>query len=243
MTHAHGGDVAIGFAGETLDVKNYMKTSRSSAYVHLGSGTTFIRRLLSEDGRLHCHQTLLQSKIPKTTPYEVALRCEVGSNVPQIQFNDDGTWHDFAPAAKQGYKAPGFSPALAWNDSVSGLKPGGAGRIGLKPGAWYPYLMLNESARLSDHVMEDLKPESMDLPTSRPIPGAADTQKEVFRCQKIRESEREVSMALLKASHRPTPRSHGRVDWHAMNKPNHGILSNASSSSMRQVGTPSGRWR
>ena len=130
VSHAQGGDVTIGFAGETLNVKNYVKTFRDSAYVHLGSGTTFIRRLMSENGRLHCHQTHLQHEIPKTTPYEVALRCELGSNVPQIQFNNDGTWHDFAPMSAQKVRA------------------------GLVPGARYPYLMLNQSARLSDHIME-----------------------------------------------------------------------------------------
>ena len=150
VSHAHGGDVTIGFAGETLDVKNYVKTFRDSAYVHLGSGTTFIRRLLSEDGRLHCHQTHLQHEIPKTTPYEVALRCEPGSNVPQIQFNDDGTWHDFAPVAKQG------SLKLGHRTCQAGA---GLARAGLVPGAWYPYLMLNQSARLSDHVVEHLEPE------------------------------------------------------------------------------------
>ena len=46
------------------------------------------------------------------------------SNVPQIQFNDDDVWHDFAPD-----------------------------RVALKAGPWFPFLQLEVSAaiRLSDH--------------------------------------------------------------------------------------------
>ena len=89
-------------------------------------------------------------KILNTTPYELSLRCEVGSNVPQIQFNDDGTWHDFAPVAmKQGSLKLGHRCQAG----------AGLARAGLVPGAWYPYLMLNQSARLSDHVVEHLEPE------------------------------------------------------------------------------------
>ena len=45
------------------------------------------------------------------------------SNVPQIQFNDDDVWHDFAPD-----------------------------RAALKAGPWFPFLQLyNAADRLSDH--------------------------------------------------------------------------------------------
>ena len=51
------------------------------------------------------------------------MRCEAVSNVPQIQFTDDGVWHDFAP-----------------------------GRAALKAGPWFPMLWLDgTAARLSDH--------------------------------------------------------------------------------------------
>ena len=51
------------------------------------------------------------------------MRCEAVSNVPQIQFNDDDVWHDFAPD-----------------------------RAALKAGPWFPCLMLGSAAtRLSDH--------------------------------------------------------------------------------------------
>jgi hypothetical protein len=32
-------------------------------------------------------------------PFDLALRCEAVSNVPQIEFEQDDVWHDFAPKA------------------------------------------------------------------------------------------------------------------------------------------------
>ena len=58
------------------------------------------------------------------------MRCEAVSNVPQIQFNDDSVWHDFAPD-----------------------------RAAVKAGPWFPFLRLG-SARdhLSDHCVHCPKP-------------------------------------------------------------------------------------
>ena len=70
---------------------------------------------ISHDGEEKDH-------VPKTKPYDVALRCDKDGNVPQIQFNDDGVWHDFTPE----------------------------GKTALKAGPWFPQLMLCPTDRLSD---------------------------------------------------------------------------------------------
>ena len=33
--------------------------------------------------------------MPKTVPFDLALRCDRDGNVPQVQFNEDGVLHDF----------------------------------------------------------------------------------------------------------------------------------------------------
>jgi hypothetical protein len=63
--------------------------------VDLVDGTTFIRPDISLDGQQHSHLGHLRHHIPEA-PFDLAVRCEAVSNVPQIQFNDDGVWHDFA---------------------------------------------------------------------------------------------------------------------------------------------------
>jgi hypothetical protein len=57
----------------------------------------------------------------------MALR--VDHDVPQVQFNEDGVWHDFAPDQ-------------------------GAGRKALKAGPWFPFLVLWEGAVLSEHRVD-----------------------------------------------------------------------------------------
>jgi hypothetical protein len=90
--------------------------------VGLCDGSTIICTEISEDGQHHYHQGHLRPHIPEA-PFDLAVRCEAVSNVPQIQFNDDDVWHDFAP-----------------------------GRAALKAGPWFPYLQLwNAAVRLSDH--------------------------------------------------------------------------------------------
>ena len=121
-----GGTAYVGFATEQLNVEKYGETYDSTAPVGLGDGTTDIRPDISLDGQLHVHQGLLKDRIPETTPYDVALRVTQDGNLPQIQFNDDSVWHDFAPE----------------------------GGTALKAGPWFPYLCLYEDDLLSDHRVD-----------------------------------------------------------------------------------------
>ena len=50
--------------------------------------------------------------------------------MPQLRFNEDGEWHDFAPE----------------------------GGTGLKAGLWFPYLQLVYDDRLSDHRVNRPRP-------------------------------------------------------------------------------------
>jgi hypothetical protein len=105
----------VGFATEAYAPKRNWETRKNTARVALGTGSTYINRDISLDGERHHHLDRLAPHIPKTTPFEVALRCEAVANVLQIQFNDDGVWHDFAP---------------------------GADRMGVKEGPLFPFLFL-----------------------------------------------------------------------------------------------------
>ena len=120
-----GGSASVGFAAESFDVEKHVETYKSIAVVGLSDGTTVIWPDISRDGEQHIHYDHLRDYIPKTKPYDVALRITKDGNVPQIQFNDDGVWHDFAPD-----------------------------RVGLKAGPWFPFLVLFGAARLSDHCVQ-----------------------------------------------------------------------------------------
>ena len=98
--------------------------------MRLDEGTTFIRSDISEDGEDHVHHDLLQDYIPKTLPYDLALRIIKDGNMPQLRFNEDGEWHDFAPE----------------------------GGTGLKAGPWFPYLILYPDDCLSDHRVNPAVP-------------------------------------------------------------------------------------
>ena len=87
----------VGFAAESYDVEKHGATVNSTARVNLSTGTTVIRSDISRDGERHAHHGHLKDYIPKTLPFDVALRISKDANVPQIQFNDDAGWHDFAP--------------------------------------------------------------------------------------------------------------------------------------------------
>ena len=50
--------------------------------------------------------------------------------MPQLRFNEDGEWHDFAPE----------------------------GGTGLKAGPWFPYLYLSPGTHLSDHCVNRPRP-------------------------------------------------------------------------------------
>ena len=106
-----GGYPWVGFVAESYDVKKHGETYESIARVWLSHGTTNIHSDISRDGEDHIHHDHLEDYIPKTLPYDVALRTSKDGNVPQIQFNDDGVWHDFAPD-----------------------------RVALNTGPWFPFL-------------------------------------------------------------------------------------------------------
>jgi hypothetical protein len=124
-----GGDECVGIAGEGFDVERPVETYGSTAVVELSNGTTAIQPDIGEDGEEHIHLGLLKDYIPKALPYDLALRINKDGNMPQLRFNEDGEWHNFAPE-------------------------GGAG---LKAGPWFPYLML-EDDRLSDHRVNHPRP-------------------------------------------------------------------------------------
>jgi hypothetical protein len=118
-----GGGASVGIAGEGYDVERDEETFKSTAKVWLDSGRTVIDSDISEDGERHYHPGLLKDYIPETLPYDLALRISKDGNMPQLRFNEDGEWHDFAPE----------------------------GGVGLKAGPWFPYLLLSPGDRLSDH--------------------------------------------------------------------------------------------
>ena len=91
-----GNNAVVGFAGQQYDPKKHRETFRSTVRAYLCDGTTAVASDIVQDGEDHIHPEHFKDHIPKTNPYDVALRCDKG-NVPQIQFNDDGVWHDFAP--------------------------------------------------------------------------------------------------------------------------------------------------
>jgi hypothetical protein len=128
--NAWEGSAIVGIAGEGYDIERHEETDDSIAKVVLSSGTTYIFRDISEDGEEHLHPGLLKAYIPKTLPYDLAIRINKDGNMPQLRFNEDGQWHNLA------------------------LK----GEVGLKAGPWFPYLELGTGARLSDHRVNRPRP-------------------------------------------------------------------------------------
>ena len=145
---AGGGNAYVGFAGAGFDVERYRETYKSTAVMHLGYGTTYIRSDISLDGREYSHISHLRPHIPKA-PFDLALRCEAVSNVPQIQFNDDGVWHDFAP-----------------------------NRVALQAGPWFPFLQMADAdseVHLINHRVDRPRPTKSAGKTNKPpaAPAAA----------------------------------------------------------------------
>ena len=147
-TRVEGGNARVGFAAESYDVEKHRETVKSTAVVSLSDGTTIINSDISKDGEKHIHHDHLKDYIPKTLPYDVALRISKDGNVPQIQFNDDAVWHDFAPD-----------------------------RAAVKAGPWFPFLQLYAGDRLSDHCVHRPKPTKSAGKTSKapstPVAAAA----------------------------------------------------------------------
>jgi hypothetical protein len=119
-----GGYARVGFATEKYNAEKHGETYKSTAFVCLDDGTTVIRTDISEDGQQHFHPDHLGPHIPEA-PFDLAVRCEAVSNVPQIQFNNDSVWHDFT-----------------------------TDRATLKAGPWLPYLYLDGNDLLSDHRVD-----------------------------------------------------------------------------------------
>jgi hypothetical protein len=138
-----GGTAIVGFAAESYDVEKHGKTNKNTVWVSLSNGTTVINSDISRDGQQHIHQGHLKDYIPKTLPYDLALRISKDGNVPQIQFNDDAVWHDFAPD-----------------------------RVALKAGPWFPFVQLYGNAHLSHHCVHRPKPTKSAGKTSK-APAAA----------------------------------------------------------------------
>jgi hypothetical protein len=138
-----GGGAWVGFATESYDVEKHGETIKSTAGVSLSTGTTVIDSDISSDGEFHYHPDHLKGYIPKTLPYDVALRINKDGNVPQIQFNDDSVWHDFAPD-----------------------------RAAVKAGLCFPFLQLDGNTRLGDHCVHRPKPTKSAGKTSK-APAAA----------------------------------------------------------------------
>jgi hypothetical protein len=119
-----GQGVWVGYAGKEYDPAMDEKTFQSTAWVSLGCGTTCIYADISLDGQDHFHSSYLQPHLPKTASFNLALRCGQGGNMPQIQFNDDGVWHNFVPQGDVSLKEGPRFPFLQLEEggSVSGLR-------------------------------------------------------------------------------------------------------------------------
>jgi hypothetical protein len=112
----------LDLATEQYHAEKHGETHKSTAWVRLDNGSTIIYPDISQDGQQHYHPDRFGPYIPEA-PFDLALRCEAVSSVPQFQFNDDDVWHDFAPD-----------------------------RAALKAGPWFPFLWLGSAAiRLSEH--------------------------------------------------------------------------------------------
>ena len=126
MKVVEGRGALVGIAAEGYNVERHEETDESTAGVFLLNGSSFICSDISEDGETHDYHGLLKDHIPETKPYDVAVRITKDGNLPQIQFNDDSVWHDFAPE----------------------------GGTALKAGPWSPFLCLIGDALLSDHRVD-----------------------------------------------------------------------------------------
>ena len=136
----------LGFSTEGLDVCRFGSTYMNTAWVNLADGTSHIYSGISLDGSGHSRasawtdqqlpNTSLCRSIPKTMPFELALRVAPEDNVPQIQFNNDGVWHDFVAE----------------------------GRAALKAGPCFPYMMLWRANHLSDHRVQSTPRPLCHLP-------------------------------------------------------------------------------
>ena len=104
---------SIGFAGQAYDPSRHADTCRSTSWVSLGNGNAYIMAALGKEGVFRSHVSQLHPYASRGALNDVSLRCDPKGNVPQIQFNEDGVWHDW-------------------------IKD----RAALKAGPWFPYLQM-----------------------------------------------------------------------------------------------------
>ena len=121
-----GGAMVIGFATKQYNVEKDQYTWYDTAIVGLGNGVASVNSGISLDGNRHYHPNHLGPHIPEA-PFDLAMRCE--DNVPQIQFNDDSVWRDFAP------------------DGAA-----------LSAGPWFPHLVMEVGELLTDHRIDRPRP-------------------------------------------------------------------------------------
>jgi hypothetical protein len=117
----------VGFATKAYDPKRHREDTSGIAQLILEDGTTFIYPGISVNGKQHARGCLLYRYIPDTATYWLALRIDKNGNVPQVQFNEDGVWHDFSKAGRA------------------------EGRAAVNAGPWFPYLQLCAGDRLVEH--------------------------------------------------------------------------------------------
>ena len=141
MTAADVGSSTVGFVGDAYDVKTSSRddAGQGIAWMTLDEGTTCIRSDFSLDEKEHIatyHLPIPGNEIGEDgypiyredwEPYQLSLRIDKESHVPQAQFNEDGVWHDFAP--------------------------GGAGAALKGEGPWFPYLRLASRDRVVGHCV------------------------------------------------------------------------------------------
>jgi hypothetical protein len=141
---------SIGFAGQAYDPSRHTDTCRSTSWVSLGNGNAYIMAALGEEGVFRSHVSQLHPHASHGALNDVSLRCDPNGNVPQIQFNEDGVWHDW------------------FKD-----------RAALKAGPWFPYLQMY-GACLSNFRVESTKQMTLQAEAKQlvPLPQAAAFTKE-----------------------------------------------------------------
>ena len=127
------GGAWLGFATEEYDVRDRTgATFHYSTFASMGEypGSTIIGRGISEDGNNHSYGERLLPYIPNRHPYDISLRITKDGNIPQIQFNNDDVWHDFAAE----------------------------GEVGLNAGPWYPFMRKGHDIVIINHDIRRPKP-------------------------------------------------------------------------------------
>ena len=118
----------VGFARQHYDPKKddearsgSFEEAKSKCKLGLLDSTTLIGSDISHDGQDH---DLAPRFVIPEAPFDLALRCDKDGNVPQIQFNDDGVWHDFAPEGRTGLVAGPWFLCLQLNcgDCITNIR-------------------------------------------------------------------------------------------------------------------------